>query len=100
EELVDDVGHQEHDRPQQGAGGEVQRAGLAEQIPLQRRDAQGVFEGEDLDPDELGQRRVHAEERGQHDEQAQRALLQRRRALAGDERNAGFAGAHRFGLTL
>src|SRR3546814_3606729 len=32
--LVDRVGHDEHDRPQQRAGGEVERSGLAEQVPF------------------------------------------------------------------
>ncbi|KAG1229485.1 hypothetical protein G6F68_019381 [Rhizopus microsporus] len=32
--------------------------------------------GEDLHPDQLGQHRIAAEERGQHDEQQARAVLQ------------------------
>ncbi|KAG1392836.1 hypothetical protein G6F59_014500 [Rhizopus arrhizus] len=76
EELVDGVGHDEHHRPQQGAGGETQRTGLAEQVPVQRIDPQRVFQGEDLHPDQLGQHRIAAEERGQHDEQQDRAVLQ------------------------
>ncbi len=65
EELVDGVGEDEHHRPQQGAGGEAQRTGLAKQVPFQGRNAQGSFKGEDLDADEFGPYRVDAEERGQ-----------------------------------
>src|SRR5690606_1074170 len=77
EVLVDRVGHDEHDRPQQSAGGEVERAALAEQVPLPRTQAEGVLEREDLDSDEFGQHRVDAEERRQADEQARGAVVQR-----------------------
>ena len=36
EVLVDDVGHQEDERPQQHAAGERQRAALPEQVPVER----------------------------------------------------------------
>src|SRR3546814_18122044 len=65
----------EHDRPQQGAGGEAERAALAEQVPLQRLDAERILEREDLDADELGQHRVDAEERGQRDDQPRGAVV-------------------------
>src|SRR5690606_514286 len=62
---------------QQSAGGEVERAALAEQVPFPGAQAERVLEREDLDPDELGQHRVGAEERGQADEQARGAVVQR-----------------------
>src|SRR3546814_6253217 len=58
-----------------GAGGEAERAALAEQVPLQRLDAERILEREDLDADELGQHRVDAEERGQRDEQPRGAVV-------------------------
>src|SRR3546814_7846755 len=60
---------------QQGAGGEAERAALAEQVPLQRPDAERILEREDLDADELGQPRVDAEQRGQRDEQPRGAVV-------------------------
>src|SRR5690606_31203335 len=78
EVLVDRVGHDEHDRPQQRARGEAERAGLPEQVPFPGPEPERVLEREDLDPDELRQQRVDAEERGEADEQAGGAVLQQR----------------------
>ncbi len=86
--LVDRVGHDEHDRPQDRAGGEVQRPGLAEQVPFQRRDAEGVFQREDLDSDELGKHCVGAEEGCQRDEQPGGAVIEEA------ERGSGGVGVH------
>src|SRR5690606_840155 len=55
---------------------EAERDGLAEQVPVQGRHAQGVFQREDLDPDELGDDRVDAEEGRQADEQPGGAIVQ------------------------
>src|SRR5690606_3412323 len=62
-------------RPEQGAGGEVQRTGVAEQAPLQRRQAQAVLEREDLHADELREQGVGDEEGRQHQQHALGALL-------------------------
>ena len=52
--LVDGVRQDEDERPQQHPRCEVQRAGDAEQVPLQRLRAERGLEREDLDADELG----------------------------------------------
>ena len=77
--LVDDVRHDEHDRPDQHAGREAQRAFLPEQVPAERRQAQRRFEREDLHADELRHDRVADEERRQQHEQARGARRERSR---------------------
>jgi hypothetical protein len=82
EVLVDDVGHHEHERPEQHAGGEVQRSPLTEQLPVERCDPDGGLEREDLDADELGDDGVGQEQARQHREQPPRSLVHRA-SLAG-----------------
>ena len=62
--LVDDVGHDENDRPEHHARGERQRAALPEQAPVEWRDAERILEREDLDADELGDQGIGDEEAG------------------------------------
>ena len=73
EVLVDDVGHDEHDRPPQHAGGEGERAGLAEETPAEGRRAERRLEREDLDAYELRDDRVGDEKAREHDEEPRRA---------------------------
>src|SRR5690606_20890858 len=93
EVLVDRVGHDEHDRPQQRARGEAERARLPEQVPFPGPEPERVLEREDLDPDELRQQRVDAEERGEADEQAGGAVLQQRPRRRAHARGSGAGGA-------
>jgi len=73
EVFVDHVRHHEHDRPQQHAGREAQRARLAEQGPAERRQPERGLESEDLHADELGDDGVGREERREHDEEPRRS---------------------------
>jgi hypothetical protein len=90
EVLVDDVGHDEDDGPQQHARREAQRSRLAEQVPAEGRLPQRRLQREDLDADELGDDRVGGEERCQPDEQARRARDQREAHLGRLAATLGF----------
>ena len=73
EVLVDDVGHDEHHRPPKNAGGEGERAGLAEETPAEGRRAERRLEREDLDAYELRDNRVGDEKAGENDKEPSRA---------------------------
>src|SRR6185436_14024715 len=70
EVFVDDVGEDEHERPDEHAGREVERAGDAEQRPVEGRRAERGLEGEDLHADEFADQRIGEEETREHQEQA------------------------------
>jgi len=70
EVLVDDVGHHEHDRPQEDARRQVEGQRLVDQRPdRERREAEGALQREELDSHEFGQDGVRDEEGAQVQEE-------------------------------
>ncbi len=70
--LVDDVGHDEHERPEQYARSEIQRSRLPEQLPIERWQAQRWLERKNLDADKLGKNGVGQEKPGENGKQPTR----------------------------